>query len=558
MTATSPDRIADRAARDRVSQPNQPDEPEHGRPALLPDGSPLLRLPDILRANAIATPDAPAIIEADRVTTFAELDLLANRVANALARDGVRAGDRVAFIGGNSPAFLAVLYGAAKLGAIPTALNNRLAPGEVSAILADAEPSAVVVGAGDEHHVSVAVTVSGVLRVVTVAGGPSAHGATDWDQWLIDAATTDPGAQQRAEDTAVIFYTSGTTGPAKGIELTGRNIGIALTPLQTIIQLDRSSVATAPIPFFHIAGIGLALVATLNGSALLLESAATLPGLVDLWQRRRVTHAVVVPAVLQVLVNTPAVLDADFSALQYLIYGAAPIPVPVLTRATEIFGCSFVQSYGLTESTGGITILTPEDHRPAPGLENRLRSVGRPLPGSQVRIVDPGTLEDVPVGQRGEVLIGGDLVMKGYWRRPEATEAALLPGGWLRTGDGGSLDQDGYLFLHDRVKDMIVSGAENIYPAEVESVLSGHPDIAEIAVVGVPSERWGESPFAVAVARPGTSPTAGEIIEWARMRLAHFKCPIGVQFVEALPRTASGKLRKAALRESLAGGDAPT
>ncbi len=527
---------------------------EHGVFALLPDGRPVVRIADILRANATATPDAPAIIEAAAVTSFAELDLLANRVANALARDGVRPGDRVAFIGANSPAFLAVLYGTAKLGAIPTALNNRLAPAEVAHILSDAEPSVVVVGAGDEQQLPTATATAGVLRVVAGGDGTGHSDATPWEQWLLDVPTTDPGAMQEADDTAVIFYTSGTTGPAKGIELTGRNIGIALSPLQNIIKLDRTSVATAPIPFFHIAGIGLALVATLNGSALLLESPASLPGLIELWQRHRVSHAVVVPAVLQVLVNVPGVMEADFSALEYLIYGAAPIPVPVLTRATEIFGCSFVQSYGLTESTGGITILTPEDHRPAPGLEKRLQSVGRPLPGSQVRIVDPVTLEELPTGRRGEVLIGGDLVMKGYWRRPEANLATLLPGGWLRTGDGGSVDEDGYLFLHDRVKDMIVSGAENVYPAEVESVLSGHPDIAEIAVVGVPSDRWGESPYAIVVARPGSEPTAQEIIGWARERLAHFKCPVGVQFVDALPRTASGKIRKADLRQQLAAG----
>lgn len=525
---------------------------EHGEFARLPDGRPVVRIADILRANAAATPDAPAIIEADAVTSFAALDRLANRVANALARDGVRPGDRVAFLGSNSPAFLAVLYGAAKMGAIPTALNNRLAPAEISHILADAQPSVVVVGAGDDQHLPAAAPTVGLLRLVTGGDASEQTGATAWADWLLDVATTDPDVRQDVDDTAVIFYTSGTTGPAKGIELTGRNIGIALSPLQHTIKLDRSSVATAPIPFFHIAGIGLALVATLNGSALLLESAASLPDLVELWQRHRVSHAVVVPAVLQVLINVPGVAGADFSALKYLIYGAAPIPVPVLTRATEIFGCSFVQSYGLTESTGGITILTPQDHRPAPGLEKRLQSVGRPLPGSQVRIVDPVTMEELPAGQRGEVLIGGDLVMKGYWRRPEATLATILPGGWLRTGDGGSLDADGYLFLHDRIKDMIVSGAENIYPAEVESVLSGHPDIAEIAVVGVPSQRWGESPFAIAVARTGSEPSAQEIITWARERLAHFKCPVGVRFVDALPRTASGKIRKADLRRQLA------
>src|ERR1700712_4246383 len=225
MTATKPGQAGQFSPDDA--------EPAHGQHALLPDGRPLVRLPDILRANAIATPDALAIIEADRVTSFTELDLLANRVANALARDGVRPGDRVAFIGANSPAFLAVLYGAAKLGAIPTALNNRLAKPEVSAILADAAPAVVVIGAGDEHQVPVAVTTTGLMRVVTVGPEASAHGATSWEDWLSDVETTDPGAQQDPDDTAVIFYTSGTTGPAKGIELTGRNIGIALSPLQT-------------------------------------------------------------------------------------------------------------------------------------------------------------------------------------------------------------------------------------------------------------------------------------------------------------------------------------
>lgn len=520
--------------------------------ALLPDGRRVLSLAAILRSRALATPDHPAVIEADSTTSFAELDRLANRVAHALAADGVGPGDRVGYIGANAPSFLAVLYGAAKLGAIPSAVNNRLAVAEVAHILSDARPSVLVLGADADAMTAAAIDLPGLARIVTLG---SAEGATPYDSWLAEAADTDPGATTDPTDTAVIFYTSGTTGLPKGIELTGDNIGQALAAMQYLCELDETSVATAPVPFFHVTGFGLALIATLTGAALLLEEAAGPLDLVELWTRRRVSHAVGVPTVIQLLLTVPAVREADWSHLRYIIYGGAPIPEPVMADATAVFGCHFIQSYGLTESTGGITILMPEDHRPTPGSPEvrRLRSVGRPMPGIPVRIVDPATLADLPIGERGEVLIGGGHVMKGYWGNPVATETTILPGGWLRTGDGGSFDDEGFLYLHDRIKDMIVTGGENVYPAEVESVLTGHPAVVEVAVVGVSSQRWGESPYAVVVPKPGTTPDPQEIIDFARERLAHFKCPVGVDFVEALPRNASGKLLKRRLREDVAG-----
>jgi long-chain acyl-CoA synthetase len=267
---------------------------------------------------------------------------------------------------------------------------------------------------------------------------------------------------------------------------------------------------------------------------------------------RKVTHAAVVPTVLQRLLALPECKTADWSALSYVVYGASPIPLPVLREATEIIGCSFLQSYGLTESTGGFTLLGPADHVPEEALAHRLRSAGRPMAGSPVRVVDPVTLADCPVGERGEVLVSGSRIMKGYWRKPEQTAEVILPGGWLRTGDGGSFDADGFLYLHDRLKDMIVSGGENVYPVEVESVMTGHPDVAEVAVVGVASADWGESPYAVVVLRPGAQLSDTELIAWTRDRLAHFKCPVGVSFVASLPRTASGKLQKQAIKASLA------
>jgi len=215
-----------------------------------------------------------------------------------------------------------------------------------------------------------------------------------------------------------------------------------------------------------------------------------------------------------------------------------------------VLGCKFLQSYGLTESTGGVTMLSTEDHRPTPETARRLRSAGRPMPNLPLRIVNPATGEAVATGERGEVWIGGSHVMRRYWRNPEVTDAAITGDGWLRTGDGGSMDADGYLYLHDRIKDMIVSGGENIFPAEVESLLTEHPDVAQVAVIGAPSAMWGETPVAVVVpAAPGRTVDPVGLVNWTRGRLAHYKCPTAVEIVDSLPLNASGKLLKTRLRE---------
>jgi acyl-CoA synthetase (AMP-forming)/AMP-acid ligase II len=508
-----------------------------------PDGSPVYALADIIRKRAAATPDAIALGEAGRLTSFAELDRRSSQVARALRAAGVSPGDRVAYIGASGPEFAEVMYGAAKDRAIFTAVNNRLSAREVLAILADAGPRVVVVDP------AAATLVAGFDGAVLVTGG-------GYQSWRDAAAAEDSGEQAGPDETALLLYTSGTTGAPKGVELTGRNLGCALHELHTGIGLDTRSVCAAPIPFFHIAGLGMLLAANLNGGNLLLEQAADMAGVLRLLVERQVTHAVLVPTVLQRLLALPEARTTDWSTLAYVVYGASPIPLPVLKAATEVIGCQFLQSYGLTESTGGFTLLSPADHRPADHVpaeefEHRLRSAGRPMAGSPVRVVDPVTLADCAPGQRGEVIVSGARVMKGYWRKPEQTAEVMLPGGWLRTGDGGSFDADGFLYLHDRLKDMIVTGGENVYPAEVESVMTGHPAVAEVAVVGVPSPEWGESPWAVVVLSPGGSVSGAELIAWTRDRLAHFKCPAGVTFVPSLSRTASGKLQKQAIRASL-------
>ncbi len=528
-------------------QVHVPTPPEYRDPhyALHADGSRVERLEDVLRRRADVTPDLPAIIEPGRTTSFAQLASQAFQVGQALVRDGVQPGDRVAYVGENAPSFLAVMYGATTMGAVPTALNFRLAVAEVEYILGNAEPAVVVLGRGQERLAEAAASVSSVRTVVTVSG----ETATAWDRWLDGVGDDDPGYARDPDETALMFYTSGTTGRPKGIELSGANLGQAIAAMHYVLELDTSSVALAPVPFFHVSGLGLALVSTVNGSALLLRNPESPADLCRILQEDRVTHAVAVPTVIQFLIATPEAQEADWSALRYMVYGASPMPEPVLREATALLGCKFLQSYGLTESTGGVTMLTPDDHATTGETTHRLRSVGRPMPNIPVRIVDPTTGEDLPVGERGEVWIGGAHVMRRYWRNPEATAATITDDGWLRSGDGGSLDADGYLYLHDRIKDMIVSGGENVYPAEVESVLTEHPAVAQAAVVGVPSERWGESPYAVVVTTPDAEATESELVEFTRERLAHYKCPVGVAFVDALPLNASGKLLKTELRK---------
>jgi acyl-CoA synthetase (AMP-forming)/AMP-acid ligase II len=516
------------------------------------DGTPVTSLADVIRKRAAATPDGVALSRAGQVTTFAEIDARSSQAAAALRDAGVVAGDRVAFIGASGPAFAEVMYATAKCGAIFSAVNNRLARPEVLAVLEDAEPRVVVADA-DSGWIAAAAADFGFRCTVLVTGaaGQAADAGRSYEAHRDAALPADPGATAGPDDTALILYTSGTTGLPKGVELTGRNLGCALRELHAGIGLDERSVCAAPIPFFHISGLGLLLAANLNGSQLLLDQVTDTPGLLQFLTSRRVTHAAVVPTVLQRLLALPEAATADWSALSHIVYGASPIPLPVLRAAVDVIGCSFVQSYGLTESTGGFTLLGPADHVPGEEVAHRLRSAGRPMAGARVRVVDPDTLQDRAPGERGEVLVAGSRVMKGYWRKPEQTAEVMLPGGWLRTGDGGSFDADGFLYLHDRLKDMLISGGENVYPAEVESVLTGHPAVAEVAVVGVPSDRWGESPYAVVVLRPGAEVTEGELIGWSRERLAHFKCPVGVSFAAELARTASGKLRKQAIRAAL-------
>jgi long-chain acyl-CoA synthetase len=263
---------------------------------------------------------------------------------------------------------------------------------------------------------------------------------------------------------------------------------------------------------------------------------------------KRVTNMFAVPAVLQFMLMVPGVNEMDFSSLETVVYGASPISVEVLAGSIRTFGANFIQAYGMTETTGAIVALMPEDHDPDGPNAHRLRAAGRAMRGVELRIVDPDTGTDAAPGDVGEIWTRSGQNMLGYWRKPDETANTVTPDGWLKTGDAGYFDEDGYLYIHDRVKDMIISGGENIYPAEIENCLMSHPGVADVAAFGIPSDRWGETVHALVVKAAGQDPTPEDIIAFARERLAHFKCPTGVGFVDALPRNPSGKILRRELR----------
>jgi fatty-acyl-CoA synthase len=334
------------------------------------------------------------------------------------------------------------------------------------------------------------------------------------------------------------------------VELTHGNLasGMMGAVPRAIGYLGAPDVMLNVLPTYHIAGVGVGLLtATLGGASVFypdFDPAAAIAAIAH----HRITHAFLVPAMIQFMLAVPGAAGADYSSLKGISYGASPISDKVLVEALRTFGCDFMQVYGLTETTGAITVLPPEDHDPDGPKRHLLRSAGRPIDNVELRVVGPGGEQDCAEGEVGEVLIRSPQNMKGYWGNPQATAAAFLPGGWFRSGDAGYLE-DGYLFLHDRIKDMIISGGENIYPAEVENVLMQHPALADGAVIGVPDERWGEAVKACVVLKPGAAATAAEIIEFMRGRLAHFKCPQTVDFLEAIPRNPTGKMLKRVLRE---------
>ena len=499
-------------------------------------------LADVVREQAAARPDDEALVCGDRRLTWRQLDRHSSQVANALLADGVAPGDRVAVLARNNAEFFEVAFGAAKAGGLTVGLNWRLGPGELAAVLADAEPAVILV---DDESAGL-LPADGAARMRVVRYG------ADYVTWRDSAGDVDPAVAVAAADVAYMLYSSGTTGLPKGVTLTHANLAHSRLMARDGFRMDADTVHMCAGPQFHIAGAGTGLMAMFFGAKTVIIRDPAPAALLETIATERVTHAFLVPALIQVILDSPNLAEYDLTCLRQVSYGAAPMTEALLRRAMDALGCTFLGVYGMTETAGTVCTLPAEDHHTTGERAGLLRSVGRPLPWVELCVADLDTGKEVPPGVVGEIWVRSGQVTPGYWRQPETTAATLLADGWLRTGDGAYRDAEGYVYLKDRIKDMIISGGENVYPAEVENALADHPDVSEVAVIGVPHERWGETVKAVVVLRPGATADAEAIRAFAKERIASYKCPTSVDFVDALPRNPSGKVLKKDLRATYA------
>ncbi len=501
----------------------------------------------IIRKWGAETPEGTAMVFEGAPTTWAHLHDRSSQVANALAAAGVASQDRVVFIDKNGPTYFEVAFGAAKLNAVLVAANWRLAPPEMAYTINDSKAQVVVVGPDFISLIEqIQSQFTSVTKIVVVGDHPKWE---SYDDFVASGSTVDPGTDSAITDVAMQLYTSGTTGLPKGVMLMNSNMFTLYEEVAVHWSFDQKSVNMVAMPLFHIGGCGWAMVGMYFGGKSIIVREFIPNVVLDLMIEHQATNALYVPAMLQFMSMVPGAGERDYSSMRRMVYGASPITNETLIAAMKVFKCDFAQVYGMTETTGGFTQLDPQDHDPTGPRAHLLRSAGRAFPWVELRIVDLENGSDCPIGAVGEVWTRSRQNMLGYWNNPEETAKTILPDGWLRTGDAGYLDSEGFLFLTDRVKDMIVSGGENVYPAEVENALASHPAVAEVAVIGVPHERWGESVKAIVVVRSGAVVTAPEIISFAKEHLASYKCPTSVDFMDVLPRNPSGKVLKKDLRE---------
>jgi acyl-CoA synthetase (AMP-forming)/AMP-acid ligase II len=499
-------------------------------------------------------PDQEILVFEGRRFDYQSLQDRVNRLAGGLKALGLGRSDRLAVLQTNCNEYVEAYYAASKLGLVFIPLNYRAKLDELRYMLTDSEATAVMVGDRYVELIEKLKPGLGSVRVY-ISIGSGWPGMVRYGE-LLGAEPEEIEAEVDDGDLNVLMYTSGTTALPKGVMLTyGDFSEYVLNSVEPADGTDRGSFLLA-VPLYHIAGLTSIMTNIYTGRRLVMLAQFE-PGL---WLRtveqERITHAFVVPTMLKRILDHPDFDSTDLSSLQILSYGAAPMPLPVIRRAIERFPktVGFINAFGQTETTSTVTVLGPEDHRlegPPEEVEKKLRrlsSIGRPLPDVELKIVDEAGNE-LPPGQVGEIAIRSARVMKGYWKR-EAETAQTLAGGWIRTRDMGWVDEDGYVYLAGRKSDMIIRGGENIAPEEVEAVLHTHPAVDEAAVFGVPDEEWGERVAAAVVLKPGMQATAEELIEYCRQRLASFKKPELIFFVESLPRNPMGKVLKKDLRQT--------
>jgi long-chain acyl-CoA synthetase len=502
-------------------------------------------LVEVLERHVAIRPDKPAFLFGDESVTYAMLDRRSRQVAAGLLAAGAQPGDRIAYIGANSAAYYEILFGVARIGAVMMPVNWRLAAAELAWILANggvrivfAEPAYIdrLAGAGAAPDLAVALGGLGI-----------GDGYAAWRDGQADSVPPVPIAPDQV---VMQLYTSGTTGRPKGAMLSHHGILALRTDVPEEQQpawnrWSDSDVSILPLPLFHIGTAAWGLIGLYYGATSVIQPEFEAGGFIAAIEKHGVTRLCMVPSALKLTIEHERAATADFSSVAYLFYGASPIPLALLREAMRVLRCGFVQIYGMTETSGAILGLPPEDHEP--GGNRRMLSAGRPYPGVELEIRDPAG-NALPEGAIGEITVRCGATMLGYFGNPEASAETIDAAGWLRTGDAGFVEQ-GYLFIHDRIKEMIISGGENVYPAEVEAMLYEHPAVADAAVIGVPDAKWGEAVKAVVVLKPGAAAEEGEIIAWAKTRIAGFKVPKSIDFAASLPRNPSGKLLRKDLRE---------
>ena len=503
---------------------------------------------NFLEYYARNTPDNSCLTQHGHSVSYAEANRLANQLANGLLGLGVQKGQRVAILAENSLEHLLLFMAAGKVGAVTVSLNYRLAPAELAFILADSE--ARVLLATDQ---GLAQTLSGLREVLSTdihiitRGQPD---SLDWDSWLAEQAESPVTVAVSPQDAFFQLYTSGTTGNPKGVVITHENV-LSLCVMNATLAPTRANPGMADVicaPLFHIGGAGSVIIAIFYGTSIILHSAFDPAVVVDDIENYPVNSIFMVPAMIMAVLNVPDIESRDFSNLQQVYYGASPISEAVLRRAMAVFDADFIQLYGMTETTGTVVNLSAADHIKAlAGKPELLGSCGRPSVGVDIRIVDTSG-RDVAAGDVGEIWVRSLTNMQSYYNLPEET-AKNLTDGWVHTGDAGYLDNEGYLYLKYRIKDMVVSGGENIYPVEVENAIAHHEAVLDVAVIGVPDDKFGEALLAFVVLKPGTSLKVDELIDFCRDRIAGYKIPRQLEIIDEMPRNPSGKILKKELRK---------
>ena len=508
---------------------------------------------ELLNITSLIVPDRHAIVFDDMRLTFGEIAGRVNRLANGLAELGVGAGDRVAVMQVNCNEHVESYFASAKLDAILVPINFRARAEELTFMLNDSGVKAIILGQRYQDMLrSVKPELTTLEHQITLEA--PGEGFVFYDDLLANASDEERFPTGDGDDVTIIMFTAGTTGTPKGVMLSHNSFTSYILANVEPVDMDTAEKNILTVPLHHIAGVQAVMAAIYGGRTLVLQRQFDEEGWMKLVQEEKVNRAMMVPTMLKRLMDRPAFKDYDLSSLRVITYGAAPMPLEVIKKAiVEFPNTRFINAFGQTETASTITMLPPDAHdihEGDPDYEQkmkRLGSIGKPLPDVEVRIVDEEG-NDVSLGENGEIVARGDRLMKGYWNREEATKETLR-GGWLYTGDLGYWDDEGFIFLSGRAKDFLKRGGEMIAPEEVEQIIMSHPSVDEAAIIGIPDIEWGERVRAIVVRKPGAELTAEEVIEHCRPRMAGFKRPEDVVFIDELPRNPMGKVLKRVLRE---------